>query len=359
MKYAAPPKVLYGGQVKLRRLTAVASLFWGFRCRAEPPAPRRVRDKNPESYAVLGRTIPPSYQWRTGARVRYWLIGLSILVFLESNSFAFFSKKPKLETRPISFLEKLIHERVNKERLKYNLPELQWASDVAEVAREHSQDMALGGYFAHENKKGELVSERLEKTGISFTVSAENLFECENYPNIVEESVMGWMQSPGHRENILNDEIEEAGVGIYKLNGKNKYYITQNFIKRALKFIPLPSRLSEEEINKIFDIIKYSVNNSEHLNISLKERIVKGLINANIPVKRDFIVKGFLRRDSPELKIKVDLMVGNGFIVDFTDREFEKGKEEFGKLITSQGYSAVVLIRVAKEKIEYALIKAE
>jgi len=282
---------------------------------------------------------------------------LVLLVFLENGAVAFL-KTPEVETRPVSFLEKLIYERVNEERLKHNLPRLEWASDVAEVARRHSEDMALKEYFAHENKEGEIVGERLEKAGIVFTVSAENLFKCENYPDIVEESVIGWMQSPGHRENILNDQVEETGVGVYKVVGKNEYYITQNFIRRALKFIPLSSKLSEEEIDKIFNIVKDAITGSDYRNLSLKDKIVRKLINSNIPVKRDFVVEGFLG-NSPALKLKVDLMVSDGFIVDFTDRELEKEKEEFSKLITSQGYSAIVLIRSSKEKIEYILIKSE
>lgn len=292
--------------------------------------------------------------------IRYWVIVLStlvLLVFLQSRAAAFL-KTPKFETRPVSFLEKLVHERVNEERFKYNLPKLEWASDVAEVARRHSEDMALKGYFAHENKEGEIIGERLEKAGIVFTVSAENLFKCENYPDVVEESVIGWMQSPGHRENILNDKVEEAGVGVYKVSGKNEYYITQNFIKRALKFIPAPSKLSEEEITKIFNIVKDAITGSDYRNLSLKERIVRKLINSNISVKRDFVIRGF-SREYPQLQMKVDLMVNNGFIVDFTDRGLEDEKETFGQLITSQGYSAIVLIRSSKEKIEYILIKSE
>jgi len=290
--------------------------------------------------------------------IKYLLvIAIILTIFGQAKAFTLFRSEPT-ETRPISFLGKLIHERVNEERLKHNLPGLQWASDIAEVAQKHSEDMALKGYFAHENKEGELVSERLKKAGIVFTVSAENLFKCENYPDVVEESVTGWMQSSGHRENILNDKVEEAGVGVYKVSGKDEYYITQDFIKRALKFIPAPAKLSEEEIAKIFNLVKGTITGSDYRNLSLKERIVRKLINSDISVKRDFVVTGFLK-EYPQLQIKVDLMVGNGFIVYFTQRELEKEKEQFGQLITSQGYSAIILIRPAKEKIEYVLIKSE
>lgn len=288
---------------------------------------------------------------------RLFILVVLLMVFGNIKVFSFFRTEP-VETRSISFLERLIYDRVNEERFKHNLPSLEWSSDITEVARKHSEDMAIKGYFAHENKEGELVSERLEKAGIVFTVSAENLFNCENYQDVAEESVRGWMQSLGHRENILNDRVEETGVGIYKVNGRNQYYITQNFIKRALRFVPLPSKLSEKEIAEIFNIVKDAITGSDYRNLSLKEKIVRKLLNSNISVKRDFVVEGFLG-NSLALKMKVDLMVGNGFIIDFTDKGLEDEKESFSQLITSQGYSAVVLIRIVEKRIEYLLIKAE
>jgi hypothetical protein len=64
-------------------------------------------------------------------------------------------------------------------------------------------------------------------------------------------------------------------------------------------------------------------------------------------------------KNSPALKLKVDLVVDNGFIINFTDKEFEDEKKTFNQLVTSQGYSAVVLIRMVKDRIEYLLIRAE
>ncbi len=290
--------------------------------------------------------------------LKIWLFVFVVFALVSADIRGFsFLEKEQVEARSISFLEKLIYEKVNEERLKHSLLGVQWASDVAEVARKHSQDMAIKGYFAHENKEKETVSERLTKAGIAFTVSAENLFKCENYPDIVEESVQGWMQSSGHRENILNDKVEETGVGIYKVDGKNEYYVTQNFIKRALKFVPAPSKLSDEEISEIFNIIKDAITGPDYRNVPLKERIVKKLINSNIAVKRGVTVEGFLR-GYPEVKMAVDLVASDGFIIDFTRRAFEDEKETFSRLVTLHGYSAVVLIQVTKKKVEYVLIRA-
>ena len=296
---------------------------------------------------------------------KYWIAGFSIFMLAlssECRAFPLFGTT-ETEKRPIQLLEQLIYEKVNEARMEYNPPELEWTSDVADVARKHSEDMGIKEHFAHENKEGELVSERLEKSGIVFTVSAENIFKCTNYPDIVEEAVKGWMESPGHRANILNGDVTETGVGIYKVKGKNEYYITQNFIKRALKFIPSPSKLSEEEIGKMFNIVKDTIskasNNYRNLSSSmLKEIILKELINFGIPIEKDFVVEGFLK-DSLTLSLKIDLRVNNGLIINFTNGRLEDDKGVFSQLINPQGYSAVILICTIGERIEYLLIKTE
>lgn len=296
---------------------------------------------------------------------KYWIAGFSIFMLAfssECRTFPLF-ETPKVEERPIHLLEQLIYEKVNKVRTDHNLSELEWASDVAGVARKHSEDMGIKEYFAHENKEGEFVSERLGKNGIVFTMSAENIFKCTNYPDIVEEAVIGWMESPGHKANILNGDVMETGVGVYKVSGKNEYYITQNFIKRALKFIPSPSKLSEEEISKIFNIVKNTIskasNNYRDLSSSmLKEMIFKELISFGIPVEKDFVVEGF-SKDSLTLSLKVDLRADKGLIINFTNGKLEDDKEIFSQLINSQSYSAVILICMTGERIEYFLIKTE
>lgn len=281
-----------------------------------------------------------------------------ILGLVTKQSCSFFRAREQ-ETRPVSFLEKIIYERVNQERLKYNLPGLEWASDVADVARRHSEDMGIKGYFSHENKEGEFVSERLEKSGIVFTIASENIFKCENYPDVVEESVRGWMESPGHRENILNSDTVETGVGVYKVGDKSEYYITQNFIKRALKFIPLPSKMSGEEIDKIFNIVKRTIGREKYnyKNSTLKDTIFRELLSFGIPVEKDLLIEGFLK-ESPQLKLKADLVVKKGLIVKFT-KDMENDKQSFSRVINPQSYSAVILIRQEDAQIEYLLIMGE
>lgn len=267
----------------------------------------------------------------------------------------------KVEDRPLYLLEKLIYEEVNEVRKQYNLPELQWASDVAYVARQHSKDMGVKQYFAHENKKGGMVSERLANNGIVFSTSAENIFKCKNYPDVVEESVKGWMDSPGHRENILNEQVTETGVGVYEVEGENEYYITQNFIKRAPRFVPSPKHLTEKEIGEIFDVIRNTISEAGYINSDdvLKNKIAGELRKEGFSVEKDFVIKGYLTENRPSLTLKADLRVNKGLIVKFTNIDFETTKELFGELINPQSYSAVVLIRRVGRRTEYIFIKGD
>ena len=287
------------------------------------------------------------------------LLVVLISIFSIGRAYPFFWEE-EYEERPTRLLEQLIYERVNEERARYHLPALKWTSDVAGVARRHSQDMAVKGYFAHKNKEGEMISERLENAGIVFTIASENIFKCVNYPDIVEESVLGWMESSGHRENILNDTVVETGVGVYKANKGNEYYITQNFIKRALKFIPAPSKLSQKEVDKIFDIVRRTIERTKYnyRETPLKNRILKELISFGIPVEKDLYIQGFLK-ESVELKLKADFVVKGGLIINFTNRELEADKDLFSRLINPQSYSAVILINETGEKIQYLLMRGE
>jgi uncharacterized protein YkwD len=76
---------------------------------------------------------------------------------------------------------------------------------------------------------GSTLAQRVRAGGISYSVVGENLFKSINAPEPVPLAVKGWMNSPGHRENILRTEFTETGVGVWRKG--NTYYITQLFMK--------------------------------------------------------------------------------------------------------------------------------
>ncbi len=263
-----------------------------------------------------------------------------------------------LETRSPQLLEVLIYERINHERITRGLSFLTWASDVATVARSHSEDMAVNKYFAHANRKGELIDTRLENEGIACSIAAENIFRGINFENVVEASVQRWLKSPGHSENIFANSISETGVGIYKDENNNDYYITQVFIERALMVFPAPSRLSNGQIDAISNVVKGAIEDSkrDYHPAIVKERIMEALKSLGLSFKENVLIEGFLK-DKQVLRVTADFLIGDGFIVKFAQGDQERGLEIYRRLVNPQSYSAGLLIYQADNKVEFSLIR--
>ncbi len=126
-----------------------------------------------------------------------------------------------------SAFEKEVLDLVNAERAKKGLNALEWSNELATVARAHSKDMSERGFFSHTNPDGLSAFDRIKNAGIKYSYAAENIAAGQSTP---QEVVTGWMNSAGHRANILNPNLKKLGVGLYKSTGGYKYYWTQNFI---------------------------------------------------------------------------------------------------------------------------------
>ncbi|MDQ1293473.1 MAG: hypothetical protein QG608_1354 [Actinomycetota bacterium] len=98
---------------------------------------------------------------------------------------------------------------------------------LAQVARAHSKDMAVNKFFDHNSQDGRSPFDRMRAAGYSFSTAAENIAAGQQTASAVMES---WMNSPGHRENILNCGLKELGVGMWKQSGSPYgIYWTQDF----------------------------------------------------------------------------------------------------------------------------------
>lgn len=128
----------------------------------------------------------------------------------------------------LSAMEQEVLALVNSERAKNGLSALSWADDVATVARAHSSDMINRGFFSHTNPDGESPFDRLKNNGISYRTAAENIAYGQKTPADVMNA---WMNSSGHRANILNKNVTELGVGAVK-NNNGTIYWTQVFVAR-------------------------------------------------------------------------------------------------------------------------------
>lgn len=128
--------------------------------------------------------------------------------------------------------EREIFDLINRERGKKGLSELVWDANLSRLARAYSQKMARENFFSHYDKDGASVEARAKDMRIkNWSKIGENLFFCEGYdsPNVI--AVRGWMKSPSHRENILDAEYTDSGIGIAQ-SADGRIYITQVFISR-------------------------------------------------------------------------------------------------------------------------------
>jgi uncharacterized protein YkwD len=150
-------------------------------------------------------------------------------------------------------LEKQIHSLINKERQKQGLLSLEWDDALSGIARHHSQDMATRNYFDHNSPEGRDFSYRYQqkgyqcavRTGRTIHMGAENIalnhlydsvttmngtayYDWNSEDKIAETTVRGWMESPGHRKNILTQYFQKEGIGVF-IAPDGKVYITQNF----------------------------------------------------------------------------------------------------------------------------------
>ncbi|HOM01531.1 MAG TPA: SafA/ExsA family spore coat assembly protein [Acetivibrio sp.] len=117
---------------------------------------------------------------------------------------------------------------VNAERAKKGLPALKANWQLSRVARYKSQDMVDKNYFSHTSPTYGSPFRMMENFGIKFTAAGENIAMGQK---TAAEVMNAWMNSPGHRNNILSSSFSEIGVGLAK--GPNgRLYWTQMFIKK-------------------------------------------------------------------------------------------------------------------------------
>jgi len=116
-------------------------------------------------------------------------------------------------------------DRTNAERARHGLRALTVDRRLAAAAHAHSADMVQRGFFAHESPDGRQVWDRAVAAGYAYRKVAENIAAGQRS---AEEVVRGWMESPGHRANILDGDLTQIGVGRAE-GGSYGVYWTQVF----------------------------------------------------------------------------------------------------------------------------------
>lgn len=129
-------------------------------------------------------------------------------------------------------VERHVFELVNDERARYGLSRLAWVERAADSARYHSHDMAANNFFAHMDRNGKRASARADEFGLSdWRRIGENIAWLTGANDTATRVVRLWMESPGHRDNILNRSYRESGVGLARASD-GKVFFTQVFILR-------------------------------------------------------------------------------------------------------------------------------
>ncbi|GKV67689.1 putative membrane protein YlbC [Sporosarcina sp. NCCP-2716] len=126
-------------------------------------------------------------------------------------------------------LERQILDITNLYRTNHELGRLKRDYRLQVVAREHSKEMALQNYFSQDSPTSGSLSNRLELAGITVKKAGENI--ALNYTDAIE-AVHGWLNSPAHREVLLDRDFSHIGTGVY-----GNYY-TQNLIQETEKPAP-------------------------------------------------------------------------------------------------------------------------
>lgn len=136
---------------------------------------------------------------------------------------------PNPQNADLAAMEAYIFQQTNVERAKVGAPALVSDSTLNQLARERSQDMVNRNYFSHQTPDGLYVFDMLKTLGISYSTAGENI-AMNTYPGQQAgvEAMTGWMNSPGHKANILSAQFGRIGVGAWKKSDGSVYF-TQDF----------------------------------------------------------------------------------------------------------------------------------
>jgi uncharacterized protein YkwD len=150
-------------------------------------------------------------------------------------------------------LEKKIHDLINQERKKKGLASLSWNKSLNSIARSYSRDMIERKFFSHNDPDGRSFIDRYHaggfvcklRNGNETCLGAENIAQDNLYSSVVYRNgvpsyswnsedeiaasvVKRWMQSRGHRGNILTAYFKRQGIGV-AVSDDGKVYVTENF----------------------------------------------------------------------------------------------------------------------------------
>ena len=128
----------------------------------------------------------------------------------------------------------------NEVRQQYNLPIVQEDSLLDKAAQEKAQDMLENKYFDHFSPTGVSPWHWIDKSGYDYYYAGENL--AMNFLDS-EEVIKGWLNSPSHKENLLNKNYKDIGIAVlsgdFNNEGINRILVVQMFGSKTKPSIPV------------------------------------------------------------------------------------------------------------------------
>ena len=160
----------------------------------------------------------------------------------------------------------------NEERAKEGLPKLAYSNRLSAIAEVKAMDMIIQQYFEHKSPQGVDVGGLAERYGYAYSHVGENLALGDFASS--SHVVNGWMDSPGHRANILNIHYTEIGIAavIGKWEGRDVWFSVQEF------GTPAPDCTKPDPLlgSKI-EILEVEIDQTASMLTSLKQEIDSGV----------------------------------------------------------------------------------
>ena len=129
------------------------------------------------------------------------------------------TENPGTQNPENSYMQQVI-SLVNEERAKMGLPSVTEASDLASAAAVRAKEISSS--FSHTRPNGSYYNTALDENGVKYRGSGENIAYGQR---TAQEVMDGWMNSQGHRANILNGSYTKIGVGFYEGSNGVKYWV--------------------------------------------------------------------------------------------------------------------------------------
>ncbi|MBN2374378.1 CAP domain-containing protein [bacterium] len=200
----------------------------------------------------------------------------------------------------VSSVEGLIYNMVNQERTSRGLSSLSRHSRLEGMSRVHSLHMYNQGEMSHtSNVSGyETLSDRASKAGVTgwshLGENVGNLSDPYGYystaQKIADAVMKAWMDSSGHRENILYNSFSHIGVGVYEQNGE--YYFTQHFAAFHNQPPPDDYYSNDNPADNNYDSTGAWTFNNNSMGFNNINNLMRGLLSNNTFSAGNFLNSG-------------------------------------------------------------------